>query len=75
MSAYYSISIIFRDDTVTRKHDIRNMTGKELMSFREMIYSVGLFIPDKDCPVTEGEIISPYNIIKIEVFMHNKKKE
>lgn len=53
----------------------KNMTGKELMRFREDVYSVGLFIPDPDCPATEGTIVSPYRLGNIDVMMQEKKFE
>lgn len=73
---YYAVTIRYTDtENQTHLFTKKNMTAKEFFNFREMIYSVGLFVPDKDCPGTEGAIISPYCIGNIDVCMQEKKFE
>ena len=73
---WYSIAVKYTTvDNETKVYSKKNMTGKELMKFREMVYDVGLFVEDHDCPGTEGTIISPYCIGNIDVYMQDTKFE
>jgi len=73
---WYAITIKYttvgNETRIMRK---KNLTSVQLMKFREEVYFTGLYVPDEECPLTEGTIISPYQIGNIDVMMQEKKFE
>jgi len=53
----------------------KNFDGKQLQAFRESLYAAGLFVPSQEHPKTEGAIISPFAIRKVNVWMQKTKFE
>jgi hypothetical protein len=72
---WYSLEILYDDGRDMGTFRKKNMTGDELMKFRENIFKAGLYIPDPDRPATEAVIIPPWEIRKIYCFMQAKKFE
>lgn len=72
---WYSLEILYDGETPgsVEKHNILNLDGPGMMKARESLFYAGLFVRDPEHPATEGEVISPYRIRKIKVFMQSKK--
>jgi hypothetical protein len=67
-----------REPGVTGMRVLHNMTDNKLKQFREDIFFAGLYVPSKEHPATQGEIISPYRLRSIYVWMQqpdNEKKK
>jgi hypothetical protein len=73
---WYCIEIIYDDpDNGTCRMTKKNFDGKQLQAFRESLYAAGLFVPSEEHPKTEGAIISPFAIRKVNVWMQKTKFE
>ena len=74
---WYLLDIIFEGEHLgeIRRHTVKNLDGSKLRQFRETVFISGLYIQDPDNPLTQGEIIAPARLRKIDVFMQSKKFE
>lgn len=60
--AIYTIEVLFRDRTETRRWAIANRTATEFMQFREKIFATGFAY---NISTLNGKIIPPWDIIDI----------
>lgn len=74
MAHWYTLEIVYdgTDPGTTERRRLRNVSGEKLKKFREDVFFAGLYVPNPD-RATEGEIISPYRLRKIFVFMQKDK--
>lgn len=73
---YFSIEITYdgREFGEVRLHRIKNLTPEKFKQFRDEIFLIGLYIPNKERP-TEGVIVPPARLRSIDVFIQSKKFE
>ncbi len=74
---YYYVQITFDGQTPgsVESWERKNVTPNDLMKMRNMVFTDGIAVPNKDYPGTEYEIISPFRIRKFYVTMQEKKFE
>lgn len=73
---WYCIETIYKDPErgicIYRK---KNMTGPEVLSFRENVFRAGLYIPSESNPLMEGKIVSPFDVVIMHSYKQQKKFE
>lgn len=74
---YYCLEIFYDGETPgsVKRVTLKNLINDQVMKARESLFDAGLFVKDPDRPATEGEIISPYRLRKIKVYMQSQKFE
>jgi hypothetical protein len=74
---WYSLQIFYDGETPgsVETATIKNLDGAKLEKARYSLFDSGLYISDPKHPATQGEIISPYRLRKILVFMQREKFE
>jgi len=74
---YYAIQIIYDGEQPgsTESWNMKNASSNQLMKLRNLVFTDGIAVPNKDFPGTEYEIISPFRIRKFYVTMQKEKFE
>ena len=74
---WYSLQILYDGETPGSVETVtlKNLDSDKLQKARFSLFDSGLFVKNPDRPETEGEIVSPYRIRKILVFMQKIKFE
>ncbi len=74
---YYHVQITFDGPTTgsLERWEKKNVSDNDLMRLRNIVFTDGIAVPNKDYPGTEYEIISPFRIRKFYVTMQEKKFE
>jgi hypothetical protein len=75
--SYYCIQITFDGETQgsVETWEMKNATADQLQRLRNLVFTDGIAVPNKEFPGTEYEIISPFRIRKFYVTMQQKKFE
>ena len=75
--SYYAVEIIYDGESAgfVKRRRITNISAKDLLKIRENIFTNGLYVPSEECPLTEGEIISPFRVRKVFVSKQETKFE
>lgn len=68
----FSIEVYYTHGTETKREVYRNITGAKLKQFREDFFSAGVAVPDPKDPARHWVIISPFNIVSIDVWLQDK---
>jgi hypothetical protein len=65
----WRIEVLFKEGVETRRYELRDRTGREVMDFREKVFKAGLMIP-----VSPGmwRIVSPFDLLEITVYRQQK---
>lgn len=68
---FYTIEVNYTHGQELKREVLRNVTGKKLKEFRETFFTVGYAVHDPN-DVKHWIIISPFNILTIDVWLQEK---
>ncbi len=68
---FYTVEVFYKHDNELKREVLRNLTGKKLKEFRETFFTVGFAVHDQS-DLKHWIIISPFNIITIDVYLQEK---
>lgn len=61
----WSIEIIYQCDSNTKIECKRNLTGEELVKYREDIFKIGFSVP---IAAGHWRIVTPYDIVQVDLY-------
>jgi hypothetical protein len=69
---FFSIEVYYKHGNELKREQYRNITGAKLKEFRETFFTAGVAVMDPADPGRHWTIISPFNIVSIDVYLQDK---